>query len=544
MIALVGRCGLERLAAALRELGETVAVVPPDPTVLRSLAPELVYADLFDATWAVPRVAAAFAERTVRGDGASLSNENLVLDDPLDASSATLAALAPFPLVLRGPRRPPAGAFGLDAGLPPALDAVYAAADALLAGHRVVDVAGLWARHGILADGVRFGAGHGEAEFAPFGLSRRTGQTAEALEAEVVLAWRAARRGEVVKAVVMDLDGVLVHGELADPDFGSLNPAWDAEGGEDEAGWWRAPRAIHQALRVCQARGIALALCTRNDPALVRARFRRRPPAASPWSAAIHDTCVDVSDFVVVEAGFGAKSAACRRIAARLGVRPDSLAFFDDSPVERAEVEANGGGVRVIQGEVAGFPETLLGGQGFLVWERTPEQALRLGSWASRVAAVDAEAGGEAALVAFLCGLHLEVELRLAVAEDLPRVRELVARTTQLRLTGEPLPASLDATRADLWVATCRDRLADHGLVAAAWFAGEGSARRLAELAVSCRVLPHRIAASVLAALCEQEPSARVERRETGRNAASAGLIEASAAGVAAWVSLTSSAGR
>ncbi|MSQ00400.1 MAG: hypothetical protein EXR71_00735 [Myxococcales bacterium] len=511
MIVLLGRCGLERLAEALRRTGESVAVLPvTDPGAVAALSPELVYADLFDRDWM-----RATWNATRRGEPPP--------QDGLAFAQAALTTLQGFPLVLRGVRAPPAGSDGLD-GLPAAAAAWHQAAG-LLAGHRVVDVAGLWARHGILQDAVRFGVGHGEPELGELGESRLGAGDAAAVEAGAVLAWLTARRGRIIKAIVVDLDDTLVHGEVAAADFGDRNPAWSGDVSVDaDTALWMAPRGLHDALRVCAARGLALALCSRNDPALVRARFRLRPELAA-------DLC-DLDSFDVVEVGFGPKSAACRRIAHRLGVGLETLAFLDDSAVERAEVAANAPGVRILTGEVAGFRETLLTGVGFVAWSRTEAASARASSWTSGGAVAAAAADGEAALTRFLHGLELIVAVRPATDADATRVDELLLRTNQLRLTGRStIPGG-----ARVYVALVRDRLADHGVVAAGWFVGEGADRRLGELAVSCRVLPHRVVGSILALMLRLEPGARVERVDTGRNAATAGLVDEAREGVAPWV--------
>jgi predicted enzyme involved in methoxymalonyl-ACP biosynthesis len=136
-------------------------------------------------------------------------------------------------------------------------------------------------------------------------------------------------------------------------------------------------------------------------------------------------------------------------------------------------------------------------------------------------------------------GLDLRLQLRRATEGDRPRILELLARSHQLRLTGDDaLPVDLS----EVYVLFARDRLADHGLVGVAW-RGPGPGAPWAELAVSCRVLPQRVAGSALAALRALAPEAAVPYRPTGRNGAAAGLIAESADGIAPWVRLDGPAG-
>jgi FkbH-like protein len=509
MIVLVGACGLERLGDALRRAGERVEVLPPTAAAdIAAREPTLVYADLFDADWLDAHWQAHLTARR----GPSTRKQE-----------ATLRAYADLPLVVRGLRVPPGGADG--PGLPPPAPALQRARH-LLANSRTVDVQGLWQRHGILDDGVRFGVGHGEPELGELGHSRLDGRSAADVEAEAVLGWLDARRGQTCKAVVVDLDDTLIYGEIAAPEFTERNPAWGGSLPAAEA-WWRAPRGIHEALRLARRRGLALALVSRNDEALVRARFRCMP--------ALGDRLLDVDRFDTLVVGFGAKSAACREVAARLGVGLDSIAFLDDSEVERAEVAANAPEVLLLPGDAARARETLLHGRRFVAWSATEAHARRPDSYRSRAAVTAASREGEAALVRFLHALHIELHIREALPEDGPRIDELLARSHQLRLTGAPAPPA----GARLFLASCRDRLADHGIVGVLWFEGADGDRRVGELAMSCRVLPHRVAPSFLAASLAAEPSAHATYVPTGRNAAAADLAVEACRGVAGWVRLT-----
>lgn len=540
VILLLGRCGLERLAAALRARGFEAHTGPWTGVELAErLRPELVYVDLFDWDRMAPLTSAAVAGLPVQLDEAELAGMR-----------AVASALRAWPVVYRGLRRPMAGAFGLLERAPPDLALALDALEAVVAGERVLDVGGLWARAGLVSDELAHGLGHGEALYRPGGPD-----PAEVEAGWLAALWRARIRGPV-KVLVVDLDDTLFHGELADDDFALRNPAYLPEGEAPRAGalegWWRLKRGLHEALRIVARRGVLLTVATRNDPELVRRRWRKRsgdpgdpgtyawmyedlPPERREATFARHPVVLDrlalgPEDVQHVEAGFGPKSAMCRAIAETLGVGLDSLALLDDSPYERAEVRENAPQVTVLDGPVDGFREQLVCGPLFTVWERTEAALKRVESYRSRAAVVRAEADPDG-LERFLRSLQIRARVRPAVPGDLPRVRELLRRTHQLNLTGF-VPELSDTT--GVYVAELRDRVADHGLVSAGVFR-DG---RLLAWVCSCRVLPHRVAGSILWAMRAAEPDAAAERVPTERNGATTGLLEEAARGPVPWVDI------
>ncbi len=478
MILLLGQCGYERVAAPLRALTGVEVVVAgwSQVELVERLEPELVCVDLYEHRVVMPWL------RGGRGD--------------LSGPRAVVQALAGRSPIYRGLRRPMAGTWGL-LGAGPDLSEL----EAVVEGQPVLDVQGLWARHGLPTDDVEFGSGHGEA-----------GVAGAELEARWIHALWVARTSGAKKVLVCDLDDTLIHGLLVAEDFAEKNPAWGS--GDTEQAWWRLKRGLHEAVRQVASRGVVLALCSRNDPGLLRERFRRRADASGPLELAL-----DLDDFTLVEGGFGPKSGALRRIAERLGVGLDSLVFMDDSPFENAEVQAHAPEVALLPRP---WRESLLLGPLFTTWgpriDRRP-------SYASRAAvtrpALDLER--------FLVGMDLRIQVREAVEGDLPRVRQLLRRVQQLDLTGER-PELPDA--GGVMVGFVRDRLADHGLVCAGVFR-QG---RLQAWVCSCRVLPHRVAPSLLWAMRQRHPDALVQRVSTGRNGATSGLIEESERGLPCWV--------
>src|SRR5262249_11770137 len=120
--------------------------------------------------------------------------------------------------------------------------------------------------------------------------------------------------------VAVDLDGTMWSGVLREDGPAGVSPRL----------------AYRRVLRHLAQRGILLAVCSKNDPV----EEERLPDLlGKPLFEKI----------AVKKLGWGPKSASLPPIGKELNTGLDAIAFFDDSPSERAEVEANAPGVRVFQ---------------------------------------------------------------------------------------------------------------------------------------------------------------------------------------------------
>ncbi|CAN98390.1 MULTISPECIES: hypothetical protein [Sorangium] len=547
MILLMGNCGAFRVAPALRQLtGAEVKVLgwTQVDAALR-LDPTLVYVDLFGFDVIAPICVAAIAGRPIpRFD--------------LDPLRAVVAALSETPVVYRGVRRPSAGAFGLLGG-DAEIDAAFDELASVIRGHRVLDVQGLWARHGIPMDDVLGGLGHGEALGAGAGKEAGPNAVAEAVfhEAQWIASLWAARALPPIECVVVDLD-LLIRGDLLADDFHARNPAWlppdRAPAATVLEAWWSMERGLHEALRIVARRGVALALTTRNDRDATLRRFRKRAPVAdgdpgpfawmyegipeqvrssifSAHPALVDGLALDVADFAAVEADpRRPASEACRRVAERLGLELHALAFLGATEADREEVRANAPEITVPEGPAHRYRELLLHGPRLVRWE---SPAPRPASIAGSPPAVAPAGSGAAAerVEAFLRGLNIVVDVRAATPAEYPRVEELLVLCTEMNLTGDrPELDTLDA----IYVGRCRASTSDYGIVAA----GLVKDGRLVNWVCSCQVLPYRVAGTLLHLTLQTTPGMETEFVDVGSNAAALDVIREARSGCASWVSV------
>ena len=121
------------------------------------------------------------------------------------------------------------------------------------------------------------------------------------------------------KVLVVDLDNTLWGGVVGEK--GPLG----IEFGDSPEG--EAYRALQKYLKGLAARGIVLAVASKNNAEDAREPFEKNP-----------DMILGLDDFAAFEAGWGPKGQALERIAQTLNLGLDSLVFLDDNPAEGEQV--------------------------------------------------------------------------------------------------------------------------------------------------------------------------------------------------------------
>jgi FkbH-like protein len=310
------------------------------------------------------------------------------------------------------------------------------------------------------------------------------------------------------KCVILDLDGTLWPGVLAET---GAPFAWTPEisGHNSYIGLYFG---LHEACLALKKRGVLLACVSKNDEALVRALWKY--PDHYP-----HDRLLTPDDFVTWRVNWQDKPTNIASIAEELGFALDAFAFVDDHPVERERVRQALPQVDVLGEDPFALRRILLTDPRFQVLKVTEESA-------ARTDLVKAQLTRERGLAAggddFLASLQVVTTFeRPADPATLSRVAELFQRTTQFNTTGRTYSESELARHAqagNVFVAHCRDRFGDYGLVAAA--VAEGS--EIAAFAMSCRVIglkvEHGFLGFILDALADRHAEVLAKILETPRN--------------------------
>jgi FkbH-like protein len=295
--------------------------------------------------------------------------------------------------------------------------------------------------------------------------------------ADAIVAHAAAALGLSRKVLAVDLDNTLWHGVVGEDLVAGIRVGPPTPEGEGHL-------ALQHHLKELQARGVLLAVCSKNNPQDAEAPFRQLD--------AMHLRLDDFAAFVV---NWQDKATNLRQIAAELSLGLDSFVFLDDNPLERALVRSRLPQVAVP--ECGNTPWEMLAaleqGRYFETIALTEEDRRRHASYRSNSARKDLQTNA-ATLDDFLSGLEMVADEGPVDAATLPRVTQLINKTNQFNLTTHRYTEEQIRAMADAhgwWTRWYKltDRFGEHGLV------GVILARRGADewevdtWLMSCRVL-------------------------------------------------------
>ena len=301
---------------------------------------------------------------------------------------------------------------------------------------------------------------------------------AQEMLVEYVPLFRAALRtatGRAKKVLALDLDHTLWGGVIGDDGVDGLTLGPDTPAGEAFAAFQSHARAL-------AARGIVLAACSKNDPAIAALGFTH-PHAV-----------LARSDFAAFECSWSDKAGGLERIAATLNLGLESIVFADDNPAECALVRERLPQVTVVElgDDPAAFVERLEAGCWFDLQSLGAEDLVRGAAYQARAAAQAAQ-GRHTDLAAFLQGLAMHGHVGIAEPGALARVAQLENKTNQFNLTTrryDEAAVRAFAARDDalVMVGTLADRFGDHGMVSSVIAQAEGDALHIESWLMSCRV--------------------------------------------------------
>jgi FkbH-like protein len=310
-------------------------------------------------------------------------------------------------------------------------------------------------------------------------LARFPGSTAGMrLLAERMAAHWAATVGRMKKVVVLDCDNTLWGGIVGEDGVDGIQL------GEDGVG--RAFLMFQEALLTLEARGVLLALCSRNNAEEVEEVFAHRP-----------EMLISRERIAAANIGWHSKSTGIKELAQQLGLGLDSFVFVDDNPREREEVHQALPMVTVPE-----FPEdpadlpafaAELGWRWFQRLRLTDEDRHKTEQYRTR-AAIEELRENNASPRDFLHSLHMTATIHVNCPNLVFRMAQLTQKTNQFNLslrryTEVEISEMLRNHSWHLFAGSLADRFGDHGVVSLLLARETADTWKIDVLVMSCRVL-------------------------------------------------------
>ncbi|GLE52458.1 HAD-superfamily phosphatase, subfamily IIIC:FkbH [Mycobacterium montefiorense] len=310
--------------------------------------------------------------------------------------------------------------------------------------------------------------------------------------ARQVAAVVAASLGCTSKCLVLDLDGTIWGGVLADD--GPLGVV----SGEGRTG--EAFAALQDAARQLSSQGVVLAIASKNDYEAVQSALTDHPGVR-----------VGVEDFAVIVANWHPKPDNIARIAEILNVGLESLVFVDDNASERGAVLTSHPQIRTVAADVVDPARTLpnlLRDGAFTSLRLTDDDRQRSQRYRAEAERVNFRQS-LSSVDDYLAGLETEVTIAPAGHEDIDRLSQLTLRTNQynlttIRLDPDAVKDLLARPQSIVKTVRCSDKFSDHGLVAALFAEIDHDRLKIMNFVMSCRVLGRGIEVAALHAVIEE----------------------------------------
>jgi FkbH-like protein len=301
---------------------------------------------------------------------------------------------------------------------------------------------------------------------------------------ELVARVIAADRGLSKKCLVLDLDNTLWGGVVGDDGLEGIVLGEGSGAGE-------AHLALQRYAIQLRERGVILAVCSKNDPAIAEAAFRDHP-----------EMLLKRSDFAAFVANWDDKAMNLERIAAQLNIGIDSLVFVDDNPAERARIRQSLPAVAVpeLPADAAQYVRCLADAGYFEAVAFTADDQQRGEQYrgnASREAFLQSSEN----LDDFLRDLQMSVAFGPFQIVDLTRVTQLIGKTNQFnpttrRHSARDVAAFMAGENCITLQFRLVDKFGDNGLVSAMILRPDSGQAAILEIdtwVMSCRVFGRQL---------------------------------------------------
>jgi len=314
-------------------------------------------------------------------------------------------------------------------------------------------------------------------------------QSSAPIYADYVARLLSALRGRSRKCLVLDLDNTLWGGVIGDDGLEGIKLGQGDTVGE-------AFISIQKMALDLRARGIVLAVCSKNEDHVARQPFREHP-----------DMILKENHITIFQANWNDKATNLEAIAEMLNLNVDALVLLDDNPVERAQVRDALPSVAVpeLPDDPALFPRTLLFAGYFEAVAVSEDDKKRASQYQANAERAKLK-GKSRDLNVFLKSLNMEISYTPFDNPGRSRIAQLINKSNQFNLTSKRYSeAEVSAMETDPSIITLQvrltDRYGDNGMISVIICRPVDDHPEQIEIdtwLMSCRVLGRRVEEAVL----------------------------------------------
>lgn len=310
----------------------------------------------------------------------------------------------------------------------------------------------------------------------------------------------AARLGKSRRCLILDLDNTLWGGVIGDDGLegiliGNGNPTGEAH------------LQLQQTILALRARGVVLAVSSKNEDAIARLPFKEHP-----------DMVLKEDHIAVFQANWSDKASNIRAIAQTLSLGLESMVFLDDNPVERLQVRRELPEIAVpeLPDDPALYARVLAAAGYFEAITFSDEDRKRAAFYQDNAKRVEI-LSQSSDMDAYLKALEMEITLTSFDSIGRARIAQLISKSNQFNLTTKRYSeAEVKALEADDHYFTrqirLKDSMGDNGMISVLICKKAADIWTIETWLMSCRVLGRKVEEAALQDLVRAAQSAGATR--------------------------------
>lgn len=317
--------------------------------------------------------------------------------------------------------------------------------------------------------------------------------------ADEYLRYIRALKGRAKKCIVLDLDNTLWGGIIGEDGLEGIKLS-NVSPGIEYVDFQRGLLSLYN-------RGVILAVCSKNNYDDAIKVFQEHPYQV-----------LKEKHFAAMRINWQNKAASIAELAEEINIGLDSMVFFDDNPVERAQVSLAHPEVLVVDlpKNPRLYRETLEHLNVFDVLSLTKEDLVRGEMYAGKRKRAELEKSAES-IEDFLRTLDLKVKIQPVNDFDTPRVVQLIGKTNQFNLTTRRYTdAEVRQFREDksaiVYSMAVTDKFGDEGIVGVSIIKMKGTDWWIDSLLMSCRVIGRSVETALLAKIAFDARAAKAKK--------------------------------